>query len=459
MNALIISALLGVVMMFTGIFTKNKGTVKTVALLGIIGLAVVNVMEMQGIKIFGFDASAFMSFTQYGLLFYLIAIASTLFFFLVSANETEKVGNYFADYYALIFFIISGIGLILSFKSLLILFLGIEIISIPLYVLTGAGKNSLKSNEASLKYLLMGAFSTGIFLMGVALIYGAFGSFSIDKILITTETIKSNLVIAGILLMLFSMAFKASVAPFHFWTPDVYDGAPTVFTSFMATVVKVAFFYAFIKLFQGVFAGLAPVWQFWCVVLIATTLFIGNITAVFQQSVKRLLTYSSVSQAAFLMIAVLVINDAAREGFILYSAAYCIATIGVFVSVAKINDYSIEGYNGLAKTQPFLAFVTTVFLLSLAGIPLTAGFMGKFYMLKALIVTGKYLWLVIFAVLMAVVSVYYYFKIIQAMYFKEGNAQITNNLTLTEKIALVAMVVIIIILGVAPAHLFYWMYF
>src|SRR5205814_7103730 len=182
----------------------------------------------------------------------------------------------------LIFFILCGITLTSSFKSLLILFLGIEIISIPLYILTGSDKRNLKSNEASLKYFLLGAFSTGLLLMGIALIYGAQGSFESDKIS-SFEGLPSPLLVAGMMLLLFSMSFKASIAPFHFWTPDVYDGAPTVFTSFMATIVKAAVFIAFIRLFDEAFGILQSKWQFWLAVITAATLLIGNITAVFQQ--------------------------------------------------------------------------------------------------------------------------------------------------------------------------------
>src|SRR5205085_11232800 len=168
------------------------------------------------------------------------------------------------------------------FHSLLILFLGIEIMSIPLYILTGSDKRNLRSNEASLKYFLLGAFSTGLMLMGIALIYGATGTFSTSA-MIAAPT--SALLIAGMLLLMFSMAFKVSAAPFHFWTPDVYDGAPTVFTSFMATIVKVAVFVAFIRLFYEAFGRLQQQWQIWIALITAATLLIGNITAVFQQSV------------------------------------------------------------------------------------------------------------------------------------------------------------------------------
>jgi NADH-quinone oxidoreductase subunit N len=370
----------------------------------------------------------------------------------------EYVGVNLSEYFALIFFILSGIFLSASFKSLLILFLGIEIISIPLYILTGSDKKNLKSNEASLKYFLLGSFSTGLMLMGIALIYGATGTFYTDVIGAATKTEPTALMIAGILLIMFSMAFKASVAPFHFWTPDVYDGAPTVFTSFMATVVKAAVFIAFIRLFDEAFGINQPQWQLFIAILTVATLFIGNITAVFQQSVKRMLAYSSIAQAGFMMLALYAMNSDAKEGLLLYTAAYSLATIGIFAVLVKKKDYSFDGFNGFAKQQPLLAATTTIFLLSLAGIPLTAGFLAKFYMLKAAMATGNNLWLVIFAVLMAAVSVYYYFRVIQAMYFKEGDGQ-ALEISPAFKWIMVVVAAIVIILGIFPNLILNWYYF
>ncbi|MGZ8557321.1 MAG: NADH-quinone oxidoreductase subunit N, partial [Chitinophagaceae bacterium] len=423
MNALILSAVFGVIMLFSGIYLKQKNIVRGVAIAGMVLLLVSNVMEMYSPSFFTINTAGMMGFDRFALLFNTIAIFSTLLFFVLSARDMEKVGIHYAEYFALIFFITSGIILVTSFKSLLILFLGIEIISIPLYILTGTDKRNLKSNEASLKYFLMGAFSTGLMLMGIALIYGATGTFNVEQMKFAIDT-PSVLTVAGMLLLLFSMSFKVSAAPFHFWTPDVYDGAPTVFTSFMATIVKASVFIGFIRLFDETFGTFHVQWKVWVAVITVATLFIGNITAVFQQSVKRMLAYSSIAQAGFMLLALYAINTDAKEGILLYSAAYCLATIGVFAVLAKMSDNTFEGFNGLARQQPLIAAVTTIFFLSLAGIPLTAGFLAKFYMLKAAMGAGSNLWLVIFAVLMAAVSAYYYFRVIQAMYFKEGSANI-----------------------------------
>jgi NADH-quinone oxidoreductase subunit N len=457
MNALILSAVFGVIMMFSGIMLKQKSTVRNVAIAGIILLLLVNILEMSGTVLFNFDTRGMIAFDRFALLFNTIAFVSTLLYLLLSARDMEKVGINYGEYLALIFFILCGITLTSSFKSLLILFLGIEIISIPLYILTGSDKRNLKSNEASLKYFLLGAFSTGLLLMGIALIYGAQGSFDTVKIGMVTE-VPSPLLVAGMMLLLFSMSFKASIAPFHFWTPDVYDGAPTVFTSFMATIVKAAVFIAFIRLFDEAFGVLQNKWQLLIAILTAATLFIGNITAVFQQSVKRMLAYSSIAQAGFMMLSLFAMNADAKEGLLLYVTAYSFATIGIFAVLIKMKDYTFDAFNGFARHQPLLAATTTIFLLSLAGIPLTAGFLSKFYMLKAAMGTGKHLWLVIFALLMAAVSVYYYFRIIQAMYFKEGDAQ-PVEITPVFKWTLVLLAALVILLGIFPNLLLSWYYF
>ena len=455
MNVLIISALLGVVMLFSGVLLKQARILRMIAVVGMAGLFVVNILEISGVSLFNIDTRGMLGFDRFALLFNAVMLFSTLAYFVLSARDMEKVGIHYGEYFALIFFIICGIVLVASFKSLLILFLGIEIISIPLYILTGSDKKNLRSNEASLKYFLMGAFSTGLMLMGIALIYGATGTFnSIDMKFAADKPVL--LTVAGMLLLLFSMAFKVSAAPFHFWTPDVYDGAPTVFTSFMATIVKAAIFIGFIRLFDEAFGSFNKQWQTWIAVITVITLFIGNITAVFQQSVKRMLAYSSIAQAGFMLLAVYAMNSDAKEGILLYAAAYCLATIGIFAVLAKMSDYSFEGFNGMAKQQPMIALLTTIFFLSLAGIPLTAGFLAKFYMLKAALSSGG-LGVVIFAVLMAAVSVWYYFRVIQAMYFKEGQA--TVQVSPFFKWTLAVLAAAVVLLGLFPNLLLYWYYF
>jgi NADH-quinone oxidoreductase subunit N len=458
MNAIILSAICGVLMMFSGVFFSSKESIRILAIIGLLVLLAGNIADLYGCRLFHVDTHGMLSFSSFSLLFNTIVFGATLFYFLLSSKDIVKVGIYPAEYFALIFFVLCGISIVVAFNTLLMLFIGIEIISIPLYILTGSNKHNLKSNEAALKYFLMGAFSTGIMLMGIALIYGARGTFSITDIRTSVPSGFTPLLVAGMLLLIISMSFKVSAAPFHFWTPDVYDGAPTVFTSFMATIVKAGVFVAFFRLLDGIHGAMPHKGKLVIAIITAATLFIGNITAVFQQSVKRMLAYSSIAQAGFMLFALFSYNDISEEGLLLYTAAYCLATIGIFAVLIRMKDYTFEGFNGMGKHHPLLAAVTTIFLLSLAGIPLTAGFTAKFYMLAAVIRTESYLWLVIFAVLCAAISVYYYFRVIQAMYFKEGEKQ-ELELSGSFKVCLLLVAALIILIGVYPQLIFYKLYF
>lgn len=455
MNALILSALSGVVMMFSG-FALSRSAVRTLAQALFFLVALVAALELRGISFVRINTTGMLAFDHFALLFSLIAAICTWVFSLLSSKDMEKVGSNYSDYFALIFFVLSGVIISASFQSLLLLFLGIEIMSIPLYILAGSDKRSLKSNEAALKYFLMGSFSTGLMLMGIALVYGAAGTFITTNMSMPADKVPV-LFTTGLLLLLFALSFKVSAAPFHFWTPDVYDGTPTVFTSYMATVVKAGGFIAFMRLFSDAFRDVAPQWKLIAAVVVAATLFIGNITAVFQQSVKRMLAYSSIAQAGFMMLAVYTLSGDAKEGLLLYGTAYSLATIGIFAVLVKMQDYTFDGFNGFARQQPVVAATLVVFLLSLAGIPLTAGFLSKFYMLRATVAAGN-VWLAVFAVLMAAVSVYYYFRLIQAMYFKDGTATVTNVST-GFKVTLIAVAAVTIILGINPNILLYWLYF
>lgn len=462
MNAIIFSAIMGVVMMFSGIVLKQKSAITKTAIAALLLLLAANLCNSYSVFSINVDTHGLLHFNKFGLFFNTILIAATLVFVLLSGSDIEKAGANVADYYALIFFVLCGTSILTSFNGLLMLFIGIEIMSIPLYILTGSDKRNLKSNEASLKYFLMGSFTTGIMLMGIALIYGATGSFTLDTAQLAPASagaaIPSFLEVAGLILLFVSMCFKVSAAPFHFWTPDVYDGAPSVFTSFMATIVKVAGFFAFVNLFNASSNMLGPSWKILVGFVILATLLIGNITAVFQQSIKRMLAYSSISQAGFMLFALYSKNDLAKEGILLYAVAYCLATIGFFAVLIKVKDYTFDGFNGLAKSQPVLAFTAVVFLMSLAGIPLTAGFFAKYYMLASVVKAGGSLWIVLVAVLFAAISVYYYFKVIQSMYFKEGTAE-TTEITTQFKVGLILVAAAVIFIGVLPSIVLNWFYF
>jgi NADH-quinone oxidoreductase subunit N len=460
MKAIIATTIFGIIMMFTGAFVSNKKAAASLASLLFLLLLGVNVWDLCSTS--GSEPQVYFSnmlrVEHYSLWFNTLMTGCSLLYVLLMGKEIQKVGTHVAEYFALIFFILCGLYLLSSYNNMLMLFIGIEILSIPQYILAGSDKRNLKSSEAALKYFLMGAFSTGIMLMGITLLYGACRSFNImEMVSVLHSDMLNPLALAGIMFIIVAFAFKVSAAPMHMWTPDVYDGAPTPFTAFMATVVKAGAFFAFLRLFQVAFNNLSSHWTLILAIITAATLLVGNVTAVFQQSVKRMLAYSSIAQAGFMLFAILAGNAMAWPAMMLYAAAYTVATIGVFAVLVKLKDYTYDGFNGLAQKEPLLAFVTTIFLFSLAGIPLTGGFMAKYYVLLAVVQQGQLMWLVIFALLMAAISVYYYFRVIIAMYFKPGTPEITSPVTGTDRLLLVATCILVLLLGIFPQLFLYKM--
>ncbi|MFN4246076.1 MAG: NADH-quinone oxidoreductase subunit N [Flavipsychrobacter sp.] len=452
MKAIIAATVFGVILMFAGLFVKEKKSVASIAVFLLLALLGVNVWELattaptETLSFF----NNMLRIDRYALGFNTLMTGCTLLYALLVNKEIQRVGSHVGEYFALIFFILCGVYLLTTYNNVLIMFIGIEILSIPQYILAGSDKRNLKSSEASLKYFLMGSFSTGILLMGITLLYGATGTFNIIQYTFLSSDMLSPMALAGILFLMVAFAFKVSAAPMHMWTPDVYDGAPTPFTAFMATIVKASAFVAFMRLFSVSFGAISGDWTIILSIITAATLFVGNITAVFQQSVKRMLAYSSIAQAGFMLFAVLAVNATAWEGMMIYAVAYSVATIGMFAVMMKLKDYTYDGFNGLAKKDPVLAAITTILLLSLAGIPGTAGFMAKYFVLLAAVEQGKMMWLVIFALFMAAISAYYYFRVIIAMYFKQGNPEFNSEVTATDKLLLLITVLIVVLLGFAP---------
>lgn len=452
MKAIIAATVLGIILMFAGLFMKDKKAVVTLATFLMLALFGTTIWEVQAASAAAPEMlfNGMLRIDKYALWFNMIITGCSFLYLLLMGKDIMRVGNHVAEYFALINFILVGIFLLTGYNNLLMLFIGIEIMSIPQYILAGSDKRNLKSNEASLKYFLMGAFTTGILLMGITLLYGATGTFYISNFTFLQTDALNPMALAGIMFILVAFAFKVSAAPMHLWTPDVYDGSPTAFTAFMSTIVKAGAFVGFLRMFHISFGSLGEHWVMIVALITAATLLVGNITAVFQQSVKRMLAYSSIAQAGFMLFAVASVNAIAWQGMVIYALAYSVATIGMFSVLIKMKDYTYDGFNGLAKKNPTLAFFTTIFLLSLAGIPLTGGFMAKYMVLTAAMQQGGMMWLIIFALLMAAVSVYYYFRVIIAMYFKEGDAEMTIEIKGTDKILLAITCALVILLGVAP---------
>lgn len=360
-----------------------------------------------------------------------------------------------AEYYSILLFSVVGAIMMISFENIIMLFVGVEILSIAMYVLTGSEKRNLRSNEAALKYFLMGSFATGILLFGVALVYGATTSFSLHEIAARITNLSGDnapMLYMGLTFMLIGILFKVSAAPFHFWTPDVYEGAPSLFTTFMSTVVKTAGFAALYKLLSVSFGQIYDFWWVSIATMTVLTLIIANITAVYQQSFKRMMAYSSISHAGYLLIAVVALNDKSQQAILFYSLAYTIATVsafGVMMAVAaERGNENYDSFNGLGKSNPFLAFVMTVAMCSLAGIPLTAGFFGKFFIFVSAVERGL-TWLLVIAALASAVSIYYYFRVIIAMYMKSSNeSKVTVHSNYKTVLAITTMLTLI--LGLLP---------
>ncbi len=365
-----------------------------------------------------------------------------------------------AEYYAIMMFSMVGAIMMVTFENLIMLFVGLEILSVSMYVLTGSDKRNPRSNEAAIKYFLMGSFATGILLFGMALVYGSTGNFNIHSIaqaIASNGTFTGSILYVGMLLLLIGLLFKVSVAPFHFWTPDVYDGAPTIFTAFMSTVVKTAGFAAIYRITAESFSIHYKYWWTFFILLTVLTLLISNISAVYQKSFKRMMAYSSISHAGYLMIATLAKTPQSHSSILFYSLGYTLATVvafGVFILVAEakhtdgpVNE-DFEIFNGLGKSSPILAFCLAISMLSLAGIPLTAGFWGKFFVFGNA-VDRKIIWLLVYAVLMSAVGVYYYFKPIINSYFKQGE-EISIEIPMVYKLVLLLSTAAIIFLGIMP---------
>ena len=450
MNIIITIAITALVVLYAGLFHAKKA---------LLPITIVGLLTSLAFVFTSWDTNTsyygMMQMDNFALAFSAITIIGTLFIFLLTQNYFSANSENIAEYFTLILFSLSGIIIMVSYQNMSMLFIGLEIMSVSLYILAGIRKSDFSSNEASLKYFLMGAFSTGFLLFGITLIYGATGSFDLDKInqyLVGHYQDLSPLFYPGVILILIGLSFKIGAAPFHFWTPDVYEGAPTLITSFMSTVVKTTGFAAFLRLFAGTFAPLHDFWLPPLIVIVCLTLFIGNVTALFQKNFKRMLAYSSISHAGYLLFSLVTLSSNSSNSVLVYAAAYTFASIIAFAVLILVkqktgNDH-FDSFNGLAKRNPMTALALTVAMLSLAGIPLTAGFIGKYLMF--LNVMGDYqIYLVAFAILNALVGFYYYFKVIVAMYFKEGH-EINLETPIQYRLVLILSVVITIFLGVYP---------
>jgi NADH-quinone oxidoreductase subunit N len=382
----------------------------------------------------------------------LLAVASLLSC-LVSVGYLSELRIQHGEYYALLMLATSGMMLLVSATDMVMVFLGLEILSIPIYVLAGFDRRRLQSNESALKYFLIGSFASALLLYGMALLYGVTGHTDFEGI--RAGFTGKPLATIGLGLVLVGFTFKISSVPFHQWVPDVYEGAPTSVTAYMSVTVKVAAFVALLRVlttaFGGADMGLAPL----LFALSAATMIVGNVMAVIQDNVKRLLAYSSIGHAGYVLIALVAATPDAHAALLFYLLAYVFSNLGAFAVIVALahrgqDTDRVEQFAGLAETRPGLAALMTLFMLSLAGIPGTVGFMAKFHVVLAAVRAGEVA-LVVIAVLASVVSVYYYLRLPVLMYMREpGAGEVRRDLSSGEATVLAVCALAVVLLGLFP---------
>ena len=423
---------------------RNKTLLVFISLVGLL-MTAISAFAKHPIPAYSFNDSYIVD--HLSLFFICIFTISSALTILLSVEYNKREGINPGEYFALILFCTVGMILLASATDMIMIFLGIEIVSICLYVLTGIQRGNVRSNEAALKYFLLGAFATGFLLYGMTLIYGSTGSTNLFKIAEVTQNLgaQSNpLLLMGLVLLIIGFGFKVASVPFHMWSPDVYQGAPTPVTAFMSVGPKAAAFAAFFRVFAEAFPAMSPSWELLLTIIAVLSMFFGNLGAIMQTNIKRMLAFSSISHAGFLIMAVITKTSLAGSSLLFYMLAYSFTTFGIFGIVILLGrkgeeNLEMKNYSGLAYKHPILALSMTILLFSLAGLPPFAGFIAKFYLFSAAIQEGL-ITLVIIAVLNSAVSFYYYLKVIIFMYMKEQETEF--------RIALTPLTLFVIVIGV-----------
>ncbi|TAK25544.1 MAG: NADH-quinone oxidoreductase subunit N [Chloroflexota bacterium] len=461
MSPSIVVIVAALVVLLAGLFLpeRAKGTLATLSIVGLIGGLVATLVAGQaGVT----GANGMLVLDGFAVFIGVIILGAGIVTVLLSDGYVGRQAISTGEYYALLLFACAGMLLVVSAADLIMILLGIEILSIALYVLAGFSRGRDTSEESALKYFLLGAFSLSFMIYGSALLFGVAKSTRLATIATVLaqgarpSLIDSSLVLAGVALILVGFAFKLSFAPFHMWTPDAYEGAPTPITAFMSVATKAAVFAALLRFLTFAIPTLQPEWTMVLAALAVLTMVIGNIAAVVQSRVKRLLAYSSIAQAGYILIGVLAGNAIGGASVLFYLLGYAITNIGAFAVLMAIGDAGdsdpeVADFDGLGRRSPLLAFAMTVFMLGLAGIPLTAGFMSKLYVFTAGVQAGL-IDLVIVGVITSAIATFYYLRIVVAMYFR-GPAPAPIALRTTG--ALTGLIVVLAIgtiaLGVLPA--------
>jgi len=452
----------GVLLMLLQPFLKNR---QMLTFLAMVGAAIGTLSTFIGIPGSGF--SGLIQFDTFSLFFHWLVGLITFLVILASDSYLARENLEGAEFYALILFATAGMGVLASAQELLTAFIGLEMSSISSYVLAGYRRDSIKATEAALKYFLLGSFATAFFLYGIALIYGVTGSTNLAALANTDPS--SPYMRIGLTLILVGLGFKVAAAPFQIWTPDVYEGAPTPVTALFSAGPKAATFALILRIFATVNAATNFwFWAFW--ILAALTMFAGNLGAMVQDNVKRLLAYSSIAHAGYVLVALAAVTGMktdpdtgaipAYAAVLFYLASYAFVSVGAFTVLSELGGrgeryLKTEDFAGLGTRQPFAAAMMALFLLSFLGLPITAGFFGKLYIFKAA-VRSNLLWLAILMAVNSVLGAYYYLKVIMAMYmheYKGTEPADSRGLSATAAMVVTVAALITLYLGLAPNHI------
>lgn len=467
-NLLIVAPLLitmgaGVFLMFLNIFLDEKYEHAYFWL----ALAAIVVALVQNVGMWGYEGATFIARGGYPMVvsdnfavflngILLLTGIGTL---LISRNYLQRTELERPEFYMLMLFSLSGMMMMGMANDLILIFVALELLSIPLYIMAGIAVPRADSEESAMKYFLLGAFSSGIFVYGIALIYGATATTALPAVYEALET-GSFLAMAGTAFLMVGFAFKIAAVPFHMWTPDVYEGAPTAVTAFMSVGVKVAGFAALLRVFTIALPAMSDSWAGALAIIAALTLVVGNVVALMQPNIKRMLGYSSIAHAGYLLIGVAAAgqNPEAIGSVLFYLLAYLFTTLGAFGVAIALEHKLGEGimltdYKGLAKRSPWLAFAMLIFMLSLTGVPPTGGFSGKFYIFRSAVEADLW-WLAIVAIITSVISGYYYLRVVFFMYMFDGDRKEPVYTGYALKAGLVLALIGTLWLGFFPAQWF-----
>lgn len=455
----IVLVVFGLLILLLGVFLglRQRKYTGYVALLGTV-LAFVPLFPLIGSRSEGFFGMVVAD--PFAIFFKALFLLVAFFTVLISLDYTEREGVAFGEYYVLVLFASVGMMLMAAGANLIVIFLGLEIMSISIYVLVGITRDDPRSVEAAFKYFLLGAFASAFLLYGMALTYASTGSLRLATIReVLSEQVfltSAPIMILGLSLLIIGFGFKIALVPFHMWTPDAYEGAPTSITAFMATGVKAAAFAALLRVFLSALPQLERHWTEVMWGLAVLTMSVGNLIALKQDNIKRMLAYSSIAHAGYILVGFVAGNELGRAGILFYLLAYALMNIGAFTVVILLGrkgeeNTLISDYAGIGFRFPLLSAAMSIFLFSLAGVPPTAGFMAKVYVFSAAVKAGYY-WLVVIAVLNSAVAAYYYLRVMVYMYFREPEREVRVDLfSLAGVIAVILAVWGVLQLGIFPS--------